>query len=151
MTILSKIFSSGAKELTDSVGGILDNVLTNDEEKSSAKQKLTSVIMDAFDKIQTLQAAIISKEATGNWLQRSWRPLVMLSFAFVVVYAFFIQPAFFPNSISVRDELPEEFWGLLKIGLGGYVVGRSVEKVANTVTRNIDLPFLRKKDRKDVM
>lgn len=148
MTILSKIFSGGAKDLVDSVGGILDNVLTNDEEKSSAKEKLTSVIMDALDKMHALQAGLISKEAAGNWLQRSWRPIVMLMFAFVVVYAYFLQPAFFPNAVNVRPELPEEFWGLLKIGLGGYVVGRSVEKVAETVTKNIDLPFLRKKDRK---
>jgi hypothetical protein len=149
MGILNTIFGGAAKDLVDSVGGILDNTFTNDAKKMAAKEKLTSVIMGAFDKLQTLQAAIISKEATGNWLQRSWRPLVMLAFAFVVVYAFFIQPAFLPNSISVRDELPEEFWGLLKIGIGGYVVGRSVEKIANTVTRNIDLPFLKKKDRKE--
>jgi len=148
MTILKRIFSTGAKELTDSVGNILDNVLTNDEEKSTAKQKLTSVIMEALDKIHTLQAGIINKEAAGNGLQRSWRPIVMLMFAFVVVYAYFLQPAFFPGAVNVRPDLPEEFWGLLKIGLGGYVVGRSVEKVADTVTKNIDLPFLKKKDRK---
>lgn len=147
MDILNKIFSSGAKDLVDSVGGVIDNVFTNDDEKSTAKQKLTSVIMDAFDKLQVLQAGIITKEADGNWLQRSWRPIVMLMFAFVVVYAYFLQPAFFPSAVNVREELPEEFWGLLNIGLGGYVVGRSVEKVANTVTKNIDIPFLKKKDR----
>lgn len=147
MTILSKIFGKAAKELTDSVGNVLDDVLTNDEEKSTSKQRLTSVITNVLYKLMELQAGIINKEASGNWLQRSWRPIVMLMFAFVVVYAYFLQPAFFPGAVNVRLDLPEEFWGLLKIGLGGYVVGRSVEKVAATVTKNIDLPFLRKKDR----
>ena len=31
-----------------------------------------------------------------------------------------------------------EAWGLLQIGLGGYVVGRSVEKVAPQITASLD-------------
>ena len=151
MGVLKNLLSGSAKELIGSVTGLIDESFTNDDEKSTAKEKLTTVIFSAFEKLQVLQAGIISKEAQGNSLQRSWRPIVMLMFAFVVVYAYFLQPAFFPNAVSVRSELPEEFWALLKIGLGGYVVGRSVEKIAHTVTQNIDLPFLRKKDRKDNM
>ena len=151
MEILKNLFGGAAKELTDSVGKVLDDAITNDEEKSTAKQKISSIVLDALYKLQALQASIINKEAQGNWLQRSWRPIVMLMFAFVVVYAYFLQPAFFPGAVNVRPDLPEEFWGLLQIGLGGYVVGRSIEKVASTVTQNIDLPFLRKKDRKDEM
>lgn len=50
----------------------------------------------------------------------------------------------------MAEQLKPEFWELLKLGLGGYVIGRSAEKIANSVTKNVDLPFLRKKDRKDV-
>ena len=36
------------------------------------------------------------------------------------------------------------------IDTGGYVVGRSVEKVATTVTKNVDMPFLKKKNRSNI-
>jgi len=41
--------------------------------------------------------------------------------------------------------LKAEAWGLLQIGLGGYVVGRSVEKVAPQITASLDqkLGFIR--------
>jgi len=34
--------------------------------------------------------------------------------------------------------LSAEAWGLWQIGLGGYVVGRSVEKVAPQITASLD-------------
>lgn len=83
-------------------------------------------------------------EISGNSLQRNWRPIVMLTFAFIIVYRYFISPIFnFP-----AIELPGPFWDLLSVGMGGYVIGRSVEKVADKLTQNTDLTFLRRKDRK---
>jgi len=88
-------------------------------------------------------------EARGNWLQRSWRPILMLAFGFIVVYAYFFEPAFLLNEgeHGIANTLNPNFWGLLKLGVGGYIIGRSTEKVASTVTSRVDIPFLRKKDR----
>ena len=36
------------------------------------------------------------------------------------------------NLLTSKEE--KEFWELLKIGIGGYVVGRSAEKIAKGVT-----------------
>ena len=33
MSVLNKLFSGGASKLVESVGGVLDNVITTDEEK----------------------------------------------------------------------------------------------------------------------
>ena len=68
------------------------------------------------------QAAIVSAEAGGaSWLQRNWRPITMLSFLGLVVADAFGMLAF---------RLADQAWLLLQIGLGGYVVGRSVEKIS---------------------
>ena len=81
-----------------------------------------------------MQTDIIIAEAKGNWLQRSWRPILMLSFGFIVIYNKFAAPLF-GWTIPV---LEGEFWTLLQIGIGGYVVGRSAEKIADkiTITKN---------------
>jgi len=147
MGFLSKLFSGGAKEILDGASNILDKTVTNEGEKMQAKQELSEVVLSALNSLQNAQRDIIMAETKGNWLQRSWRPLLMLLFGFIVAYAKFIAPAFnLPNA-----ELEPEFWGLMQIGVGGYVVGRSVEKISGNVTRNIDLPFVRKKDRKDLL
>ena len=40
MSIIGKIFSGGAGELVESVGGVLDNLTTSKEEKLAAKHKM---------------------------------------------------------------------------------------------------------------
>ena len=56
----------------------------------------------------------------------------MLTFVAIVANNYLIYPyiSLFWNSAPLL-ELPPDLWGLLKIGLGGYVVGRSAEKVAS--------------------
>lgn len=147
LEILNKLFSSGANKILKTGGSIIDNLTTSDSEKSNAKKELTEVVLNSLNNLQNAQKEIILAEAKGSWLQRSWRPIVMLSFAFIVVYAYFIEPAFLNAVKPINESLNENFWALLKLGLGGYVVGRSAEKIATTVTKNIDIPFIKKKNR----
>lgn len=148
--ILSNIFSKGAKDILDSGKALIDTVTTSDEEKTSAKNKLTEIVLNGLNQMQDAQKEVILAEAKGTWLQRNWRPITMLSFTFIIVYAYFIEPAFLTTPNPISESLNPNFWSLLKIGLGGYVVGRSVEKVSNTVTKNVDLPFFKKKRQKNL-
>lgn len=71
---------------------------------------------------------VVKAEAQGeSWLQRNWRPLTMLTFVGLIVARMF---GFTAPNLSPAEYL--ELWGLMKLGLGGYVVGRSTEKVVRT-------------------
>lgn len=141
MSVLSNIFSKGAKEIVDSAGNLIDNISTSDAEKLSAKNELSNIVFTSLGKLQDIQREIIVTEASGNWLQRSWRPIVMLAFAGIVILGAFIEIPYLSDN--------SKFWSLLEIGMGGYVIGRSAEKVTESVTNNIDLSSLKKKYRKD--
>ena len=45
MGVLNKLFSGGASKLVESVGGVLDNVITTKDEKLEAKRKLKELIL----------------------------------------------------------------------------------------------------------
>jgi len=76
------------------------------------------------------QSKIIQAEANGEgWLQRNWRPITMLTFVFIIANNYILYPyitLFGGKAIALT--IPPDMWGLLKLGLGGYVVGRSIEK-----------------------
>ena len=126
------------KKIIDWLGGSvvkdllegLDNLFTSKEEKIQAENVIKQILLQKQLELQKMQTDIIITEAKGNWLQRSWRPILMLSFGFIVIYVKFIGPLF---GLPI-PELELEFWELLKIGIGGYVVGRSAEKIANNIT-----------------
>jgi len=75
------------------------------------------------------QADIVKTEASsGNWLTSGWRPITMLVFTSLITARWFGWAA--PNLA------PEEYlklWDIVQLGLGGYVIGRSGEKIAETV------------------
>ena len=119
----------GSNVLKDLLGG-LDKLFTSKEEKIKAEALIKEIILSKQLELQRMQADIIIAEAKGNWLQRSWRPLLMLAFGFIVIYVKFIAPLF-----DLRiPELENEFWNLLQLGIGGYVVGRSAEKISKNIT-----------------
>ena len=123
----------GGTVVKDLLGG-LDKLFTSKEEKIKAENVIKQILIQKELELQKMQTEIILAEAKGNWLQRSWRPILMLAFGFIVIYNKFAAPLFgWPIPI-----LEGEFWTLLQIGIGGYVVGRSAEKIADkiTITKN---------------
>lgn len=87
------------------------------------------------DKMQLLlttfsaQAGIVQAEvASSNWLAASWRPVTMLIFVALICARWFGWAA--PN---LQPDEYIELWSIVKIGLSGYVIGRSVEKVAPSI------------------
>lgn len=128
---------TAASKLVGNIGDAFDKNFTSKEERLTAKNNLLAEANSLVSDVLDAQKEILKSETTGNWLQRSWRPIVMLCFAFIVMYAFFLQPAFFRNAVDVSKNLPEDFWGLLKLGMGGYVIGRSAEKVSVKIAETI--------------
>ena len=113
------------------IGSIIDNLHTSDEEKLQAKTGLLAIQANLTEKIfayeQNLaseQASVIRAEAGAGWLASNWRPIVMLVFTGLVVAYWFGFSA--PN---MTEAAVLSVFGLIKIGLGGYVVGRSAEKI----------------------
>lgn len=74
-------------------------------------------------------AAIITAEATsGYWLSACWRPLLMVFFACLIGARWF---GYMPPGMSEAELL--EVYGLLKLGIGGYIGSRGVEKIVSNL------------------
>ncbi len=94
----------------DAVGKIVDNVFTNDEEKSEAKKQISELVLKSLNQVADAQAEVIKTEMKGNFLQKSWRPITMLTMVVILVCKWF---AFTDSSIPL--ELEVELMSLLKI------------------------------------
>jgi hypothetical protein len=109
--------------------------------KAALKTRIMDITHNEFVELLKAQTAIILAEAKGGWLQRNWRPTLMMTFMIIIANNYIVHPylQLFAPGKSLALELPPEMWSLLKIGVGGYVVGRSVEKVtAGGVTKMVE-------------
>lgn len=133
---LIEIISGGIGSLIGSIGGIIDDLNTSDEEKLAAKLALSKLenditirLIEAESTVVQEKAKVLIAEAQGeSWMQRNWRPVTMLTFVFIVAWNFIVAPIF---SVVVL-EIPDPMWKLLQLGIGGYIIGRTAEKSIKT-------------------
>ena len=107
--------------LVSEIGSVVNNLSVSSKEKKKIEADLIAAITRQEEALSRSQATIIEAEARGNWLQRSWRPVIMLVFATIVLTGTFCELPILSDT--------SRFWDLLEIGIGGYVIGRSAEKI----------------------
>ena len=120
------------------LANLVDSVHTSQEEKLELKTQLlqtqTASVANVLSYEETLakqKASIVLAEAKSEgWLTRNWRPITMLSFVTAVMAHWF---GLTPYTLS--PQAVEAMFLLVQIGLGGYVVGRSAEKVVPSVVK----------------
>lgn len=84
--------------------------------------------LQAYVSILQGRMSIIQAEAKSeHWLTANWRPVTMLTFLLLIVSRWF---GFENENMSEVEYLMA--WELLKLGIGGYVASRGVEKVVQT-------------------
>ena len=106
-------------------GKLIERLIPDPEARDKAKLELMR--LDEQGELQAMQtsAGIITAEAQGeSWIQRTWRPIMMLFFGALVGAYWF---GYTPENLS--DERVGDLFNLVQIGIGGYIVGRSAEKV----------------------
>lgn len=132
------IITGLAKPIVD----LVDVLHTSEEEKLTIKQKMFELqvvlynkILEYEGKLVDAQSKVIEAEATSeSWLAANWRPLTMVVFVSLVVNRWTgLTVLFGIPQVMIPHDVEMELWSVIKIGLGGYVAGRSLEKIAPSI------------------
>lgn len=111
------------------VGTLLDRLLPDPQAAAEAKIKMLEMAQKGELTELSEQASIVREEAKSeHWLAATWRPILMLTFGALIVARWLGYSA---PGITEAEIL--KLWDIVELGLGGYVIGRSVEKVAPTL------------------
>jgi hypothetical protein len=113
------------------LGKVVGNLFPDPAEKAKAEAEVMRQLLSAQAEIEKAASEIIRTEAASeHWLAANWRPLTMLTFVVLIVARWFGWAA--PN-LSEAEYI--KLWSIVEFGLGGYVVGRSVEKIAPSIAQ----------------
>lgn len=117
--------------------GIIDQVVVDKDEANRIKAEIAKQQNQLIETELKGAIQIILAEATGSWLQRNWRPLLMLTVIIIIFNNYVLVPyiSMWTDKVAVL-ELPGGLWALLTTGVGGYVIGRSGEKIAERIRNN---------------
>ena len=127
MGILNKLISGGASKLVDSVGSILDDVITTDDEKLEAKRKLKQLILNHEAQLQkNVTDRWKADMNSDSWLSKNVRPLVLIFLVVSTVLMIFIDAG--TISFTVEEKWTDLLQLVLITVIGAYFGGRSLEK-----------------------
>lgn len=110
------------------IGGlfsVIDKAVADKDEAARIKARLQEMVLTGqMKEIEAAAAIIVAEARSESWIARSWRPLLMLLFGVIIANNYLVVPLFG----TPAADIPPDMWDLLKLGVGGYVLGRSVEK-----------------------
>lgn len=123
------------------LGTAVDNVLgrffEDKDQAAKAAQELRIAMLEHEQTAQKVARDVVVAEANSkHWVTSAWRPITMLTFVAIVANNYILAPyldLFFEAGLVL--EMPDQLWSLIQIGLGGYVVGRSGEKIAGELRK----------------
>lgn len=115
------------------LGRVVGNLFPDPTERAKAEAEMLRALMENQREIEAAAGQIIQTEAaSSHWLAANWRPLLMLVFGGLIVARWFGWAA--PN-LSEAEYL--KLWDIVELGLGGYVIGRSAEKIIPAVAASM--------------
>ena len=122
------------------ISKVLDAYVKDQELRRKLEADLQGKLTEHLGKSEELgQAVVLAEIKSEDWLTRSWRPLVMLTLMGFIVFVGLAIPFLdfvFGSPVTFNPRwsaLPPQFWDFLSIGVGGYIGGRTLEKVAGQV------------------
>lgn len=128
MGIWGKIFSSGATELVEEVGSVIDELHTSKEEKLAAELKIKELIVNYDTKLQEeVTERWQSDMQSDSWLSKNVRPLVLIFLVVSTVLMIFIDAGVI--NFVVEAKWTDLLQTVLVTVIAAYFGSRGFEKI----------------------
>lgn len=111
---------------------LIERVFPDQEAADKAKAEMMVVLAQAEKERMKAKSDVVVAEAKGeSSAQRNWRPHLMYLFMFIIGFNFILAPIAGMLGLGLETlPIPEHMWLLLTVGVGGYIAGRSGEKIS---------------------
>jgi len=119
------------------IGDIVKEAIPDPDKKMDAENKVRLALLENSKQIEASASSIILAEAKSeSWIASSWRPILMMNITAIVSVNFLVFPLLeVLTGTKLSIPLPPELWTLLTVGVGGYTIGRSGEKIAQNLKK----------------
>ena len=120
--------------IIETVGGIVGKFVKDKDLETKLSAELSSELNDIFLKELEAQKEIIKAEVGAGGVATTWRPHLMYLFMFIIAFNAIAVPIAFVFGIQLpvldaMNAIPDQMWTLITVAMGGYILGRSGEKI----------------------
>ena len=118
--------------VTNLIDDVITRIIPDPAQAAAARLQMAQLYLNGELSQMTAQASIITAEASSlnKWVS-GWRPALMYCFILIIFNNYFMAPylqAMFHFGLQLQ--IPTDMWDLIRLGVGGYIGGRSLEKIS---------------------
>lgn len=117
------------------VGSLMSGIFGFKKAQADAVMKAVGVVSDVntsnAQREQAIATIIAAENASGYWLSAVWRPMLMVFFAILIGSFWFGYVP--PHLNQPMSPMMTEIFTILKIGIGGYIPARTLEKIVQNM------------------
>jgi hypothetical protein len=117
--------------LGNAISGLFNFKAQQGEVVKQALQTVSDVSATNAARERAISDIIASEASSQFWLTACWRPLLMLIFAGIIVSSWFGYVP--PHMGDTMSPMLARIFDLMELGMGGYIGGRTIEKIATQV------------------
>lgn len=131
------MFGTIVTNIVGPIAEILKKIIPDADARAQAQEEITKVVLTNEAAIMTAARDVIVAEInSGSYAARNWRPHFMYFLMFLIMWIAIIAPLIGVSTASIGSlkGVPAEVWQLMMIGMGGYVIGRTGEKIAESLS-----------------
>ena len=116
------------------VGKFIESPDKANELEAEIKKQLLGIEQEV---VKAQSAVIVAEASSKSWMASSWRPICMLTFVAIIANNYILFPYIqLFGGQAIELSIPDHMWDLLKLGIGGYIAGRSGEKIVESYAKN---------------
>lgn len=119
---------TGITAIIAAISGVLTKIIPDPDKRLEAQTQIQEALLASqsaiYDAMKTVMAADAASE---GWATRNARPIVVFWCLGMITWIV-ISPMFGLQSatISAIKAVPSDLWNLVSIGIGGYILGKTI-------------------------
>lgn len=109
---------------------VFDKLIPDVNAREKAKEELTKTLLENQTAIMSaMKDTMAADAASESWLTRSARPIVVM-WSLAMITWVVLSPIFNLQTatLTALSGVPDSLWNLVSVGIGGYMLARTVEK-----------------------
>ena len=123
------------------VANLIDKAVPDKDKALKLKHEIENATLKYEAEFTKAARDVVVAEAKSDfWLVAAWRPLMMLVFGAIIVATWFGW-----TDKAISESLTLRLLDIVEIGLGGYIIGRSAEKISKPLLEPLMENFYDKK------
>ena len=119
------------------LGPALEKVIPDAGKRADVQAEFQKAVLDNQTALNQAMASVMTADAASEgWLSRNARPMVVVWGLFMVTYVGVVAPmlGLQKEVIAALAATPDNLWNLISIGIGGFMLARTVEKGLSAFT-----------------